>query len=94
MPTPAINPDYSINRLVIGVWKDAERKARQGDEAAREWLYSEGVLWLEVILNIHPDHIRRYLRRALRRRKPKANRETQGKKKVIRTRDTLQNIPI
>jgi hypothetical protein len=66
-----IDPHYSINRLVIGVWTDAERKARKGDSSARDWLYGEGVLWLDIVLNIHPDHTRRYLRRVLKRRRPK-----------------------
>jgi len=42
-----INPDYLINRLVIGVWREAEREPRKGDKAARQWLY--------IVLNIHPD---------------------------------------
>jgi hypothetical protein len=42
-----INPDYLINRLVIGVWREAEREPRKGDKTARQWLY--------IVLNIHPD---------------------------------------
>lgn len=71
-----INPDYSINRLVIGAWNDAERKARAGDRSARDWLYSEGVLWLEIVLNLHPDHTRRYLKRVLKRRRPRASKSS------------------
>jgi hypothetical protein len=65
----AINPNYSIKPLVIACWKDAERQARKGDRSARRWLYSQGVLWLDIVLNIHPDHTRRYLDRVLKRRK-------------------------
>ena len=82
-----INPDYSINRLVIGVWNDAERKARQGDQAARQWLYSEGVLWLDIVLNIHPDLTRKYLRRKLRRRRSKAKEPRPATTKTEEARD-------
>lgn len=66
-----ISPDASINSLVVACWNDAERRAREGDTAARRWLYGEGTLWLDIVLNLHPDHTRRYLRRKLTRRAPK-----------------------
>jgi hypothetical protein len=56
-----INPECSINRLVVGMFEDAVRQARAGDPYALEWLYGDGLLWVDIVMDIHPDHIRRYL---------------------------------
>jgi hypothetical protein len=68
-----INRDYSINPLVIAVFEHAVREGRKGDRAARKWLYSEGVLWIDAVLDIHPDHTRQYLDRIFESRTKQAN---------------------
>ena len=57
-----INPDYPIKPLVIAVIEHAILEARKGDTSARRWLYSDGVLWLEGITDIHPEKIRAAIR--------------------------------
>ena len=76
-----INPDCSINRLVVGMFEDAVRQARAGDPHALEWLYGDGLLWVDIVMDIHPDHIRRYLDGIPKPPKKQAHRKPQDKRK-------------
>jgi hypothetical protein len=69
----AINQNYSINPLVIAVFEHAVREALKGDKPSRRWLYSEGVLWIDAVLDIHPDHTRQYLDRIFNHRTKQTN---------------------
>lgn len=89
--TPAINPEYPINALVMALWDDAVRLAVKGDPDARRWLYDEGVLMIDIIKDIHPDHTRRYLDRLFRQRR-KAHRKPQDERKRPRTTRTTRTL--
>jgi hypothetical protein len=80
-----IAPEYSIKHLVVAAFEHAVREARKGDNDVREWIYAEGVLWLDIVLDIHAGHVPRWLDRQLKRQwKPsQAQRDTSQMKALL-----------
>jgi hypothetical protein len=68
-----IDSDFSIKPLALAVIELAVREARKGDSSATHWLYSDGILWIDAITDIHPDYVRRWLDRELKP-KPRARK--------------------
>lgn len=58
---PLIDPDCDLAPLIVAVIQEAKRQARRGDRDAIEWLLEDGQLWIDAIMDIHPDHLRRWV---------------------------------
>jgi hypothetical protein len=56
-----IHPDFDIAPLVYAVIEHAQREAQKGDRSARYWLLHDGLVWLDAVTDIHPDHVRRWV---------------------------------
>lgn len=75
-PAVTLDPDYSIKPLVVAVIQQARREAKH-DPAARDWLLSDGVIWIDAIMDIHPDKIRAWVAgnfKPLKRKKKRARK--------------------
>lgn len=50
-----INPNCDISQLVAAVILKAKRDATHGDKQARQWLVTDGIIWMDAIIDIHPE---------------------------------------
>lgn len=82
-----INKDYDIRPIAAAMILQAVIEARQGSQAARDWLLGDGLIWLDVCgITYTPAQLRRrlqkrskaYNRKAPARRLPD-NRQLTGK---------------
>lgn len=73
-----LDPDCDLSPLIVAVILQAKREARRGDPDAGKWLIGEGQVWLDAIMDIHPDKIKQwasgnYKPLGWKRKRPKAH---------------------